>query len=170
MPPLHHVPATYTPYAKQAVPRGTVATPGATLKYYHIHRPNEPVPDAVDGLARAALATNPAFAFSNDLGFCLLHRCGADFYFLLPTLWRGANEAWEAVWYRHDDMPAFAPFDPAYPAAKGSETFGPPRPAFCVWELGVVAHEAAAWSRFLASPRAEADLACWLDDRFEGDV
>jgi hypothetical protein len=162
---LAHVPVGYRHYAKQAVPRGTIEAAGALLKYYHVERPGEPVPDAVDALARAALAGNPAFAFSDDHGFCLLHRCGADFYFLLPTVWRGANEAWEAVWYRQGEMPAFAPFDPAYPPEAG-----PPRPAFCVWELGVVAHEAAAWSRFLASPRGAEDHAIWLDDRFEGAV
>lgn len=162
---LAHVPAGYAHYPKQAVSRGTVAAAGAALKYYHVERPGEPVPAAVDVLARDALAAKPAFAFSDDRGFCLLHRCGVDFYFLLPTVWRGANEAWEAVWYLHGDMPAFAPFDPAYPPAAG-----PPRPAFCVWELKVVAHEAAAWSRFLASPRGETDYRRWLDDRFEGPV
>jgi len=162
---LAHVPAGYAHYPKQAVPRGLIETTGARFKYYHIERAGEPVPAAVDALAQAALAEDPAFAFAGDHGFCLLHRCGADFYFLLPTVWRGANEAWEAVWYRHGDMPAFAPFDPAYPPASG-----PPRPAFCVWELGVVAHEALAWSRFLASPRGPADLAHWLEDRFAGEV
>lgn len=162
---LAHVPAAYTHYPKQAVPRGLVETAGATFKYYHVERPGEPVPDAVDRLARAALADDPAFAFADDLGFCLLHRCGADFHFLLPTVWRGANEAWEAVWYLHGAMPAFAPFDPAYPQAAG-----PPRPTFCVWELGVVAHEAASWSRFLASPRGATEVACWREDRFEGAV
>ncbi len=160
-----HVPAAYTHYNKQAVPRGLVEAAGATFKYYHVERPGEPVPAAVDALARAALTGEPAFAFAGDLGFCLLHRCGADFYFLLPTVWRGANEAWEAVWYLQGDMPAFAPFAPAYPPAAG-----PPRPAFCVWELGVVAHEAAAWSRFLASARGAAELRRWLDDWFEGTV
>lgn len=164
MPALAHVPAAYTHYAKHAFARGTIEAAGATLKHYHIHRPGEPVPDAVDALARAALA-DPAFAFCGDLGFNLVHRCGADFYFLLPTIWRGANEAWEAVWYLRADMPAFRPFDPAYPPASG-----PPRPTFCVWELGVVAHEAAAWSRFLASSRGDADLVRWQGDCFEGQV
>ncbi|HTU11174.1 MAG TPA: hypothetical protein VMG08_09785 [Allosphingosinicella sp.] len=167
---LAHVPAGYTHYAKRAVPRGLVETPGARLKYYHVERAGEPVPDSVDALARAVLAGDPAFAFADDLGFCLLHRCGADFHFLLPTVWRGANEAWEAVWYRHGDMPAFAPFDPAYPGTPQALGAAPPRPTFCVWELGVVAHEAAAWSRFLASPRGDAALRAWLDDMFAGDV
>ena len=161
---LTQVPGSYAHYAKQAVPRGTVRLAAAMFKYYHVERPGEPVPDSVDALARSAL-TDPAFRFEDDQGFCLLHRCGADFYFLLPTVWRGANEAWGAVWYLHGDMPAFRPFEPAYPPAAA-----PPRPTFCVWELGVVAHEAAAWSRFLASPRDEAALTWWLQDRFEGAV
>jgi hypothetical protein len=172
---LAHVPAGYRHHAKRAVPRGTLEAAGARLKYYHIERPGDPVADRVDALARASLAGNPAFAFSDDLGFCLLHRCGADFHFLLPTVWRGANEAWEAVWYLQGDMPAFAPFDPAYPRATGTSgagtrESGPPRPTFCVWELGVVAHEAAAWSRFLASARRQAELRCWLEDCFTGEV
>lgn len=161
---LAHLPGSYAHYAKQAVPRGTVRLETAALKYYHIERPGEPVPETVDALARSALA-GPAFGFEHDHGFCLLHRCGADFYFLLPTVWRGANEAWEAVWYLHGAMPAFRPFDPAYPPEPA-----PPRPTFCVWELGVVAHEAAAWTRFLASARGDSELAFWLEDRFEGAV
>lgn len=162
---LAHVPPAYSHYPKQAVFRGTLSPPGAVLKYYHVERPGEPVTERADSLARAALAGNRAFAFSDDFGFCILHRCGTDFYFLLPTVWRGANEAWESVWYLDGGAAAFAPFDPAYPPVAG-----PVRAAFCVWELGVVAHEAAAWSRFLASPRAEPDLQRWLDDRFEGGV
>ena len=80
------------------------------------------------------------------------------------TVWRGANEAWEAVWYRDGTMADFARFAPAYP---GEAML---RPTFCVWELGVVAHESAAWSRYLASPRADADLARWRDDLFAGTV
>jgi hypothetical protein len=162
---ITQVPESYSHYAKHAVPRGTLAAAGATLKYYHLERSGEPVAEAVDELARAALAGDPRFGFSGDHGFCILHRCGADFYFLLPTVWRGANEAWEAVWYRDGGMADFAPFHPAYAAAAGAA-----RPTFCVWELGLVAHEAAAWSRFLSSPRGEPDLQRWLDDRFEGEV
>src|SRR3546814_7109998 len=77
--------------------------------------------------------------------FVILHRCGADFYFLLVSVWRGSNELWEAVWYQHGDMPAFAPLDSAYLPDAGA-----PRPTFCVWELGLVPHESAAWARYLA--------------------
>jgi hypothetical protein len=44
------------------------------------------------------------------------------------------------------------------------------RPTFCVWELGVVSHEARAWARFLASPRREEDLGWWREDWFSGEV
>ena len=46
----------------------------------------------------------------------------------------------------------------------------PLRPTFCVWELGVVAHEAKAWSRFLTSPRSEEDEAIWRNDVLSADV
>lgn len=69
------------------------------------------------------------------------------------------------MWYRHGDMPALAPFDPAYPDAAGAV-----RPTFCVWELGIVAHEALAWARYLASPRDAAALAAWRADIFFGTV
>lgn len=162
---LPHISSEFDHYEKVVVPRGVLQTAGATLKYYHIVLPGVPVPQPVDALARAAIAGNSEFGFAGDIGFCLLHRCGADFYFLLPTIWRGNNEAWEAVWYLQGEMAAFAPFEPAYPPAAA-----PPRPTFCVWELGAVAHEASAWARFLASPRNEQDFERWLEDRLEGAV
>ena len=164
---LAHVGAEYVHYAKQAVPQEPLDLGRGALKFYHVEKPGEPVPEAVAAAARALLAREAGgrLGLDGDCGFVIVHRCGADFFFLLVTLWRGSNEAWEAVWYRHGDMADFAPFDPAYPPAAGL-----PRPTFCVWELGVVAHEAAAWSRFLASPRAETDLAHWQGDLFAGTV
>ena len=162
-----HVGQSYRHYPKQAVPRGLLAAGGAALKLYHLERPGEPVPAGIDESARSALAVPVAGAagLEADCGFVILHRCGADFYFLLLTAWRGSNEAWEAVWYRDGGMDAFAPFEPAYPARSGAL-----RPTFCVWELGIVAHESAAWSRFLASPRGESELERWRSDWREGEV
>jgi hypothetical protein len=171
MPASAFVPPDYRHYEKQAVPRGMVGAAGSALKLYHLEKAGAPVPDAIAASARAFLAREGLAAArlgsgeaSEDCGFVILHRCGADFYFLLLTVWRGANEAWEAVWYRDGTMADFARFAPAYP---GQAML---RPTFCVWELGVVAHESAAWSRYLASPRADADLACWRDDLFAGIV
>ena len=44
-----------------------------------------------------------------------------------------------------------------------------PRPTFCVWELAIVAHEALAWSRFLASDRDEAALSRWREDMLDAE-
>ena len=167
MPTLTHVGADYVHHPKLAAAQAPLDVGGGGLKFYHVEKPGEPVPAAVAAAARALLACEAGgrLGLDGDFGFVILHRCGADFHFLLVTLWRGNNEAWEAVWYHQGEMAEFAPFDPAYPPDAGV-----PRPTFCVWELGVVAHEAAAWSRFLASPRAGNDLARWRADLFAGTV
>jgi len=164
---LSHVAPAYAHYPKQAVPQGMLRAGASILKFYHLEMPGEPVPEAIANAARAFLADEGGerAGLNGDHGFALLHRCGAGFHFLLIAVWRGSNEVWEAVWYRDGGMTAFAPFDPAYPPAVGTL-----RPTFCVWELGIVAHEAAAWSRLLASPRAPADLERWRTDWFEGQV
>lgn len=156
----------YRHYPKRAEYRALVEAGGAALKLYHLTAADAPVPDAVATLCADWFAGQTAATLAEgDRGFVILHRCGADFYFLLVSVWRGSNELWEAVWYRHGDMPAFAPFDHAYAPAPGAV-----RPTFCVWELGIVAHESAAWGRYLASPRDEADLSYWVEDVFAGTV
>ncbi len=160
------VDSAYRHYPKQAEFRENIKADGAALKLYHLTAPDAPVPDDVAALCAGWFEREAATTVSpGDCGFVILHRCGADFYFLLVSVWRGSNELWEAVWYRHGDMAAFAPFDSAYPLEKGV-----PRPTFCVWELGIVAHESIAWSRYLASPRDTAARSRWLEDVFEGAV
>jgi hypothetical protein len=154
--------ADYRHMPKRARAAAPVALPGGLLKFYEIAPADMPVPPEVATAARAAVAGIAEGLRGDDLGFVILHRCGASFYFLLVSVWRGANELWEAVWYL---TPAgFAPFDPAYPPA------GAARPTFCVWELGVVAFEAQAWSAFLRSPRGAADVTGWRNALLEGDV
>lgn len=165
--PLAAVPADYRHHPKQAVPRLPLTTGGAVLKFYHLEKPGDPVPEALAADARALLSGGAGGFGAGDRGFVLLHRCGADFHFLLLSVWRGANEVWEAVWHHQGAMAGFAPFDPAYPAP--GET-APLRPTFCVWELAIVAHEALAWSRLLASDRGDADLARWQMDLLSGAV
>ena len=159
-----HVADAYSHYAKKAEFQELLRTGAAELKLYHLFRPGEPVPDSIAADARAFLLreTPGALAPEGDHGFVILHRCGATFYFLLLGAWRGSNELWEAVWYRDSGMDGFAPFPPAYGA--------PLRPTFCVWELGIVAHESGAWTRLLASDREEADLARWRGDVASGEV
>lgn len=165
---LNGIPDGYRHYAKRSVPRAPFVAGGALLKFYHLEEPGEPVPPPLAEVARNWLAAWAAGALEpGDRGFVILHRCGADFHFLLPAIWRGANEVWEAVAYHHGDMTDFARFDPAYPP-DGEGT--PPRPTFCVWELAIVAHEARAWSRCLSGDRGDVALADWRGDMLEGQV
>jgi len=156
----------YRHIAKVAVARPTLILGDARLKCYALAPVDKPVPDAVTGSARDYLRqahVDGAIDLADDRGFVILHRCGESFYFLLVSVWRGSNELWEAVYYWDAGMTAFELFDPAYPA-KG------PRPTFCVWELGIVAAEAAAWARLLSSPREADDEREWQASLFAGEV
>lgn len=156
----------YRHYPKAARFDAHIDAGGATLKLYHLTAAEAPVPDEVAALCRGWFDEQAeAVLQPGDCGFVILHRCGADFYFLLVSVWRGSNELWEAVWYRDRDMPAFARFDPAYPGAAGVV-----RPTFCVWELGIVAHESSAWGAYLGSARDAAARARWVANVFNGAV
>ncbi len=157
---------TYRHYPKRAVFSEFREAGGAALKLYHLTIADAPVSREVEALTARWFDEQAGEVLApGDCGFVILHRCGADFYFLLVSVWRGSNELWEAVWCRHGDMPAFAPFDAAYPAERGAT-----RPTFCVWELGIVAHESGTWGRYLASPRDDAARLRWAGDVFEGVV
>lgn len=163
-------PATVDPRYRHVAKRSSAGDPiaahGARLKWYELARDGDPAPASVAATARAAVIEHiaPANLQAGELGFAILHRCGADFYFLLVQVWRGANELWEAVYHCQGDQVAFTPFADAYPVA------GSQRPTFCVWELGIVAAEVAAWTIYLSSPRTEEDARRYLETRFEGAV
>lgn len=166
---LNGVPDAYLHYPKRAAPMAPLEAGGAILKFYHLEKPGEPVPPTLAERARDWLEIRATeMVEAGDCGFVILHRCGADFHFLLPAIWRGANEAWAAVAYHHGDMSDFARFDPAYPVPAGEAA--PVRPTFCVWELAIVAHEALSWSRFLRSDRDADALATWRGDLLAAEV
>jgi hypothetical protein len=146
----------YEHHEKVAVPGpDLVANPG--LKWYDLHSPAAGMDEAVRGEARAVLADDDEFT-ADDLGFVVLHRCGESFYFLLVNRWRGSNELWETVYTK--DGPG--PFELTVPE--------PTKGTFCVWELGVVNHERAAWISYLRTRRTDADREAYLADRFSGPV
>jgi hypothetical protein len=134
------------------------------LKWYDIAPWEEPVPPDLRVLARGTLhaaADAGEIELDEDLGFVLLHRCGAGFYFLIVCTWRNENELWSTVWAKDgEDEHAFRPW----------LVEGPHRPTFCVWELGAVWHEQQAWSRFLRTERGEAERRAYLRDTFAGEV
>jgi len=153
------VTSTYRHQGKHATVGTPVLLPGAALKWYAIQPRARPVAPEVTALAYDLLTTSPLTP--EGLGFVLLHRCEGDFYFLIVSTWRNANELWETVWYKDGAaMVDFAPF-----ARDGSHL-----PTFCVWELGPVWHEKLAWERFLGSARDPAAAQVWFDDGFAGAV
>lgn len=155
----------YRHRAKTARPGPVLQDAGLTLKWYDLDEPGLPVTAATRALARTATLdalTLPATPPRH--GFAIAHRCGASFHFLLINLWLGNNELWQAVHYLDAGQPGFAAFPPAYPGP------GALRPTFCVWELGIVAHEALAWQNLLHSPRDAAAFALWQHDICDGPV
>ena len=158
------VAADYRHDDKFARSEPSLALGETVLKWYDVAPDDAPVPLAIRALARRSLrdaCRRDELGALGELGFVILHRCGDDFYFLLVCTWRNENELWETVWAKNGESDHLFrpwPLDGAH------------RPTFCVWELGVVWHEKQAWVRFLNSSRGEADLQCYLDDRYEGVV
>ena len=150
--------------AKMAAPQPSLMLGDALLKWYDIAPYDTPVPLAIRALARRCLrdaCKAGTLGVEDGLGFVILHRCGDDFYFLLVSTWRNENELWETVWAKRDESDVF--FNP-WPSD------GTHRPTFCVWELGAVAHERDAWTRFLYSARDEAARRAYLRDSYDGAV
>lgn len=150
--------------AKVATPQPSIMLGEAILKWYDVARPETPVPIAVRALARRCLrdaVKDGTLCVEDELGFVILHRCEDDFYFLLVSTWRNENELWESVWAK--DGPGAVFFRPF-------ESEGTHRPTFCVWELGAVAHERSAWTRFLRSARDRDARLAYLRDSYRGLV
>ena len=149
--------AGYQQKPKRVTPLAHLDTPGAVLKWYGVYPEDRPITDELTTLARQHLTAISLEA--KGMGFVVLHRCGADFYFLIVCTWRNSNEIWETVYYKDGDaMADFALFP----------RDGIHKPAFCVWELVPVWHEQQAWTRFLSSTRDDAAAQAWLDDCYEG--
>jgi len=159
---LKHVPESYRHYVKQVTPGEPLMLPGVVFKWYDIAPADQPVPAETRDLARAQLARDQGrMGLDGELGFVILHRCGEGFYFLLVQTWRGANEMWETVWFKNGaEMEGFD----LWPQT------APHRATFCVWELAAVWTEQQAWTRFLDSPRGQAEQAAWLADTAGGPV
>ena len=153
----------YRHIAKVAEPQPSIMLGDAVLKWYDIAPLDAPVPLAIRALARRCLRDARkagVLGVEDGLGFVILHRCDDDFYFLLVSTWRNENELWETVWAKRPDDVLFH----AWPCD------GPHRPTFCVWELGVVAHEREAWTEHLLSARDDAARRAYLRSTFQGAV
>jgi len=158
------VAADYRHTVKLARPEPSLALGKTVVKWYDVAPDDAPVPLAIRAVARRCLrdaCRGEELGELGELGFVILHRCGEDFYFLLVCTWRNENELWETVWAKNGAESAlFRPWP----------TQGAHRPTFCVWELGAVAHEREAWSRYLLSARDEAARQAYLRDCYDGLV
>ena len=141
--PISSVAETYVHRDKLITPDRPLALGALRLKWYDVAARETPAEPAVAALARAHLtreADAGALSLKGDLGFVILHRCGAEFYFLIVNSWANENEIWELVLAKENKLAAdFALF----PRPGGQ------LPTFCVWELGAVWHEQQAWRRYL---------------------
>lgn len=144
---------------KAVAARPVLAAGARRLKWYDIAADDLPVPKEVHAMARDFLA-GADLSQLGELGFVILHRCGADFYFLIVCSWRGNNEIWESVHAKDAGDAGFREFP--HP--------GPHRGTYCVWEMGAVAHESQAWRRYLMSKRDDTAREAWLRDQYEGVI
>jgi hypothetical protein len=125
------------------------------LKWYTVRERSQEVSSTV---IREASEIVARLIDARDVGFVLIHLCGPDFVFLIVSRWRSNNELWETV-FGKTGSGAFEP-------VLGGAT----RATFCVWELGIVGAERAAWTTFLKSERKEGDLLNYQSARFVGPV
>ena len=161
----HALAPDYRHAPKHASPGPSIVLGEATLKWYDVTPSDAPVAPEMRTLARRVLedcVEEGSLEIGEGLGFVILHRCGSEgFHFLLVGTWRNDNELWETVLAKHADSdPGFGP----WVVEDGH------RPTFCVWELGVVAHERLAWARYLRSARDDGARRAYLDDLLEGEV
>ena len=154
----------YVHIDKMIVRGAPLSLRGVRLKWYDLARPAHQVEPAVAKLARSHLereSVSGSMELKGDLGFVVLHRCGAEFYFLIVNTWANENEIWEQVFAKENAAASgFVPFPRP----------GPQVPTYCVWELGAVLHEQQAWRRYLRTSRDEAAKRAYLLDQFEGAV
>lgn len=161
---LTHIDPGYRHYDKLVTGGDVVSLRDARLKWYDIARPEAPVEPHVRCLARDFLDAEAAtrdWHLDRELGFAMLHLCGTEFYFLIVCTWRGSNELWESVYFKET---AATPGFSLFPRERRH------KPTYCVWEMGVVSHETAAWKWFLRSPRAAADEDAYLGKAYAGLV
>jgi hypothetical protein len=160
---IDNVAPGYVHRDKLIEPGEVLAVKGAWLKWYDIALREMPVPAEICNLARAAVIREAAggkMDLAGELGFVILHRCSAEFYFLLVCSWRHENEIWKSTFARDSGDPDFREF-----------TFATPhRGTYCVWELGAVWHEQQAWKRYLRSARDDAAKLAYLGDSYRGEV
>ena len=161
-PLFREVSAGYTHVQKFVRPAAPVTLDGLYLKWYVDYPAGRSFSDAEIADAQAMITNeimHGRLVLGGDIGFVVQHRCGpVDIFYV--CVWRNNNEVWEALYHR-----AHAP---------GSAFESVPRETltgtFCVWVIPVVAHEQAAWVRYLTSARDAAARMAYCQDVLNGSV
>ncbi|GAA2707222.1 hypothetical protein [Actinoplanes palleronii] len=150
----------YRHVTKQFSPGAPLALPATYLKWYDLRRTDQAVHEVGARAFLTAEITAGRLPISGDLGFVIHHRSGEHVHLLLVCTWRDDNEMWETVYVRdirRDDTFALMP-----PTTH--------RGVICVWEFGVVAHEHAAWTRYLRSTRDTAAKRAYTESLRTGTI
>ena len=153
----------YRHYQKRITPSLEFQTRAVRLKWYDVAFTVAPIAPELNSEARSFLLSETEsgrFRASQELGFVILHDCG-DVVFLLVSTWRNSNELWETIYLKQTDNGTG--FEPLHHSDQH-------KPAFCVWEMGAVAHEAQAWSRYLASSRDREARETYFFDMYSGVI
>lgn len=153
--PFSVVDPAYRHVEKAAFPLPRADNAVDRLKWYAVR---ELTQEGATSVLREAQKKVAHLVAAEDVGFVMVHFCGPDFVYLIVCRWRQNNELWETVFGKAGN----APFEPVH----GGDT----RATFCVWELGVVGAERAAWATFLRSKRTEKDLLRYEAKLFSGTV
>ena len=162
LPGAGSVGADYQQQSKLITADADLSVEGAHFKWYDIRVPEVVMAHEIRDEARELITSEVKagrIRFEDELGFVMLHLCGASVRLLLICTWRNNNELWLTSYAKQGDGP--------YELT----TYGSHRGTYCVWELGAVMHERQAWVRYLYSARdAAARQAYVTEPRFSGLV
>jgi hypothetical protein len=139
-----------------AVPDGLVTAPGLVFKWYNMTKKisqnagmlRQDIEHAKDFLG--GLVVKGRILPLSGLGFVILSEQGN---FLNTAIW--------------DKKTPYILKNTIY---DGEKRLGLDNGAFCAWELGIVAHEAKAWKKYLVTGKTEQDKREYLENTIQGEL
>jgi len=153
------IPADYRHHARAARSGEPIATERILFRWNDVFLPGDPVPEALDRDARAAvqeLVASDGIPTGEGFGFVVVHH-STSLDYLLVGVWYQIQEAWITVSVR--DAGSDGAFRRVQPGADWS--------TMCVWEMLPVWHERELWTTYLYSSRDLAARRRWLDATWE---
>jgi len=156
---IGNIPKSYEHKPRIAVPRGLINTRKAILKFYDMLitgcKDKHPIGEAREFIKRKMNSVEGNLELG--LGFVILSRGMLNF-----SLW---SESQIII----PKQEIYAPF----PRTKHHDTKKisiDEEGAYCLWEMGIVAHEKEAWKKYLASGHMIKDKENYLNNFFSGNL